>query len=171
VVTAEHAGQPALEQWSGCLQHGNRGMGHRNRAGVTRLNLGEEHERSGAGDVGAEARVRPGRGVCAVSDSVRDDAGVRGVILDLVDAGTVAVERVQYGRVRVGKLCVMLETCRTHQSSDLLQLIERPRGVVADYALDEWCVARELVDVDRSEERRVRKECRSRWWPEQENRK
>ena len=101
VVAGVQPGEPGLGEVGLHAQRRHRGVGHRDRAGVARLDLGEQHESGRAGHVRAGFRVGPRAGVHPVGDGLADDPMVGGVVAHLVDAVAVPVVSGQGGHVGV----------------------------------------------------------------------
>jgi hypothetical protein len=130
------------------LQHRDHGVRHRDRAGVTRLDLRVQNEGRGPRDVRARHRLDVRARVRAVGDGRADDPVVGVVVLDLIDAVSVPVVRVQHRFMPVRALRIALEGCRAHPLPRQVQAMVGPGRVMALDALDERGIGGVLVDVD-----------------------
>jgi hypothetical protein len=113
---------------------------------VTWFDLREEHERRRTRDIRPRPGLCPRRGVRAVCYGRRDDALVRLVVLDFVDADAAPVERTQHRLVQVGKLGIALERRRADELADRRELTDGPGRLVRGDGLDEGrCLVNSLI--------------------------
>jgi len=117
-------------------KRGNRGMRHRERAADTGFDLPERHERRGARNVRAGARITPGRRVHAVAHAELEQRVPCGMKLDVVDPVAEAVVGAQHGRVLVRKPAP-LERLTSELVAEREQRVLGPVGTLALNALEQ----------------------------------
>ena len=113
------------------FQAGRSGEGHRDRTAVPGLDLALHVEAGGAGDMGALARVGPGRGMKALLDRRPHQLVIGGVEADKVDAAPVAVVGVEFGRVSVGERAPLEAFGRAEAAAEGAKPVGRPFGALA----------------------------------------
>ena len=117
-------------------QRRNDGVSHGNRTHVARL--GGPHAGLGRADhVRARPVVGPRRGVQSVADRDPHQLVVGRVVLDLVDAVSVAVVGAQDGPVAVGQLAPASRLPGTGDRADRGHVVQAPLPAFADQSLDE----------------------------------
>ena len=113
------------------LQAGRGGEGHRDRAAVSGLDLALHVEARRAGDMGALARVGPGRGMEALLDRRPHQLVIGGVEADKIDPAPVAVVGVEFGRVPVGERAPLEAFGRAEAGPEGAEAVGRPFGALA----------------------------------------
>ena len=114
---------------------------------MPRLDMRVQHEGRRPRDVRAGHRLDVRTGVRAVGDGCADDAVIGIVVLDLVDAMSVPIVRVQDGLVAIRALRVALEGRRAHALPGQMQAVMSPGGVMPLDAFDQGGVRGVLVEV------------------------
>ena len=148
VVPGEKPRQPHPAELVRGGQGGDGRVRHRHRAGMTGLDLREQHEGRRTRDVRPRPRMRPRRGVRSRPHRLAEDAVIGRVVLHLVDAVAPPVEGAELRLVDVGALRIPLEPIAADEQAGRGELGARPSGIVPLDRFAEREVRRELVDAD-----------------------